>query len=348
MFHTECMGHWITSCTVGGRDVRCPVCKRTNQDMVAAEQAAFGGGEPDRDLSVLAASLATVTLSDDDTPAAAVDVDRGDDAAPADAAAADAAPVDDAGGSDDPDAAAGRPKPKARAKSKPKARAEPKAATAKAKAGAKAGPKAHANAGPKARAEPKAFTAKAKAKALLKPKAKAKAVGTAAAAAAAAPDQHQSSRSRSRSRTVVSCSAGVDSTQQGGKSYTGPLPIDVPAGPRTTVPHGDGGPAPPEEDPTSAPLPLATATANAWIHIYVDGCIVEAIFNNRTAFVSLANNAAVPAATTVAFLPRSAATGRRGNASGVTGEGGFDGASGEGPLVATATVFQLKPVNNLQ
>jgi hypothetical protein len=160
----------------------------------------------------------------------------------------------------------------------------------------------------------------------------------------------ESSRSRSRSRrhSVVSCSAGVDSTQQGGKSYTGPLPIDVPSVPRTAVPHGDGGPAPPEEDPASSPPPLAATTANAWIHIYVDGCIVEAIFNNRTAFVSLANNAAVPAATTVAFLPRSAAAGQRGRAGDVTGGRGFDGARGEGPLVATATVFQLKPVNNLQ
>ncbi len=38
-FHDECLGHWVDACRLEGRAVRCPVCKRTHDDMVQAEVA---------------------------------------------------------------------------------------------------------------------------------------------------------------------------------------------------------------------------------------------------------------------------------------------------------------------
>ena len=77
------------------------------------------------------------------------------------------------------------------------------------------------------------------------------------------------------------CTAGIDVTTQGGRSYSAPLPVSpTPAGPGANA-----------------------SVVRLLLHVYVDGNIVEAIFCNRTAFVAVANASQVPSATTVALLP---------------------------------------------
>jgi hypothetical protein len=166
------MGHWVDSCRLEDRAVKCPVCKRTHEDMVIAENEAFGvpahqpGGVVDlEDIVVDDAGDDASTLTHVSTPRAEAEDE-----------AEDAVEVP-------------QPKAKAKAKAEPKAkataksRAEPKPkAKAKAKsAGAEApDPDVTEDAAPqpkakaKAKAEPKA-KATAKSKAEPKPKAKAKA-----------------------------------------------------------------------------------------------------------------------------------------------------------------------------
>ena len=78
---------------------------------------------------------------------------------------------------------------------------------------------------------------------------------------------------------VGSCEAGVDVTGMGGAAaYRAPLPMMMPEGALGTTTQVD-------------------------LHVYLDGCIVEAIFNNRTAFVATVAVDKVPAVGEVALLP---------------------------------------------
>ena len=105
------------------------------------------------------------------------------------------------------------------------------------------------------------------------------------------------------------CVAGTDSSSQKGREISGPLlPTDLARTAITTAMHTT----------TSA----GSAVATTHIHIYVDGGIVEAIFNNRTAMVAYATPDSAEATDIALF--------------------GVGGAVG-GELQS----WQLKPVNNL-
>ena len=133
MFHNECMGNWIESCSAANRQVKCPICKRTHEDMVAAEEAVFGIPAPSP--SAIAAATAAAAING----AINLEEDGGDETPDVD----DYVDGDaDVGGDEfeiDDDVDGGVDEyvlgPEAKAKAGPKAKAEPKP---KAKATAKA------------------------------------------------------------------------------------------------------------------------------------------------------------------------------------------------------------------
>ncbi len=78
-FHDECLGHWVDACRLEDRAVRCPVCKRTHEDMVIAENEAFPAHQPggvvnledildDHEIPDILVDDHEIPPSDDDTP----------------------------------------------------------------------------------------------------------------------------------------------------------------------------------------------------------------------------------------------------------------------------------------